>query len=226
MYSADMSGSGWGRGLIVGIGLGTGTLALAVSFGAFAVLHGIAPQLAVLMSLVAFSGSAQFAFVSALSGGLGPAIGAASLINLRFIPMAATTAGVLKGGLVRRSIEAQAVVDGSWAAAHRPDGSIDRELMIAATAVQWPAWVAGTAIGAFLLPSTDTVHVLGLDAIFPAFFGLLLLDILRSQPTLRRLSTASACCTALALLVAPAGVAMLVGCVPSLLAARRPKGER
>ena len=221
-----MTNSSWRQGFTVGIGLATGTFALAVSFGAFAVLHGVSAWLAVLMSLVAFSGSAQFAFVTAMTGGLGPAIGAASLINLRYIPMSASIAGALRGGMVQRSIEAQAVVDGSWAAAHRPDGSIDRELMIAATLVQWPAWVLGTALGAFLLPSTSTVHALGLDAVFPVFFGLLLLDMLRGQPSLRRLTVASACCTALALLVVPAGVAMLVGCIPSILAVRLPVGPR
>jgi len=176
------------------------------------------------MSLVTFSGSAQFAFVAAVAGGLAPALGAASLINLRFVPMAATTADALRGGILRRSLEAQAVVDGSWAAAHRADGTIDRDLLVAATLVQWPAWTAGTAIGAFLLPSTSALHALGLDAVFPVFFALLLVDIVRSQPRTRRLGAASACCTALALLVAPVGISMLAGCLPSLLAARRPGG--
>ncbi len=220
MYDAGMDGSSWRRGLTVGAGLAAGSFALAISFGAFAVLHDVPPWLAVLMSLVTFSGSAQFAFVAAVGGGLGPALGAAALINLRFVPMAATTADALRGGVVQRSLEAQAVVDGSWAAAHRSDGTIDREFLLAATLVQWPAWAAGTAIGAFLLPSTSTLHALGLDAIFPAFFALLLLDLLRTRPGLRSLSAASACCTALALLVVPVGVAMLAGCLPSLLTAR------
>lgn len=221
-----MTGSSWRRGFQVGAGLAVGTGALAVSFGAFAVLHGVAPWLAVLMSLLAFSGSAQFAFVTAMTTGLGPAIGAASLINLRYIPMAATTSAALRGGVIRRSVEAQSVVDGSWAAAHRPDGTIDRELMIAATLVQWPAWAIGTAAGAYLLPSSSTITALGLDAIFPAFFGLLLVDILRTQSALRRLSAMSATITALTLLVAPVGVAMLAGCLPALLAARRPGADQ
>lgn len=221
-----MDGSSWRRGLTVGLGLAAGAFALAISFGAFAVLHDVPPWLAVLMSLLTFSGSAQFAFVAAAGGGIGPALGAAALINLRFVPMAATTSDVLKGGLLRRSLEAQAVVDGSWAAAHRADGTIDREFLLAATLVQWPAWAIGTAIGAYLLPSTSTLRALGLDAIFPAFFALLLLDLLRTRPALRSLSAASACCTALALLVVPVGVAMLAGCLPSILAARSLGRER
>lgn len=213
------------RGLATGAGLAAGSFALAISCGAFAVLHGIPPWLAVVMSQVVFSGSAQFAFITAIAGGGGviPGLGAASLINLRFVPMAASAAPALRGGPLRRSIEAQAVVDGSWAAAQRADGAFDRDLMVAATLVQWPSWVAGTAIGAFLVPSASALHALGLDAAFPAFFALLLLDTLTARPTLRSLSAASACCTCLALLVAPPGVAMLAGCLPCLLANwRRP----
>jgi predicted branched-subunit amino acid permease len=212
------------RGLSAGAGLAAGSFALAISCGAFAVLHGVPPWLAVVMSLVTFSGSAQFAFVTALGGGgVGPGLGAASLINLRFVPMAAATAPALRGGLLRRSLEAQAVVDGSWAAAQRADGGFDRDLMLAATLVQWPSWVAGTAIGALFVPSVATLRALGLDAVFPAFFALLLLDLLTARPALRGVAAASACCAGLALLVVPVGVAMLAGCLPPLLALRRPR---
>lgn len=218
----------WRDGLAVGVGLAAGSFALAISFGAFAALNGVPPWLAVVMSLVTFSGSAQFAFVTAMAGGGGvlSALGAASLINLRFIPMAATTSAALRGGVVRRSLEAQAVVDGSWAAAQRPDGSIDRDVLIPATLVQWPAWAVGTALGAYFLPSTSTLQALGLDAVFPAFFGLLLLDVFRARPELRTTSAASAGCTAAALLVAPAGLAMLAGCIPSIVAGRKIGGRK
>lgn len=209
----------WRKGLAVGTGLAAGSFALAISFGAFAALHGVPPWLAVVMSLVTFSGSAQFAFVTAIAGGGGvlSALAAASMINLRFIPMAATTSAALRGGVVRRTLEAQAVVDGSWAAAQQPDGSIDRDVLIPATLVQWPAWAVGTALGAYFLPSTETLQALGLDAVFLAFFGLLLFDVLRARPKLRTLSVISAGCTAAALLVAPTGLAMLAGCLPAII---------
>jgi predicted branched-subunit amino acid permease len=92
------------------------------------------------------------------------------------------------------------VVDGSWVAAQRPDGSFDRSTLMAATLVQWPAWVAGTAIGALAVPSPDFVDRTGLDVVFPAFFLVLLLESLIAAP--RRLVP-----------VALAGVAVAgVGC--------------
>ena len=77
-----------------------------MSFGAYAVTHGWPAGLTILMSLVVFSGSAQFAIVTAFAGGgLGPALVSASLINLRFVPMAAATSTSLRGSRWRRALE-------------------------------------------------------------------------------------------------------------------------
>ena len=131
--------------------------------------QGWPPLATIIMSAVVLSGSAQFAFITALSGGAGllTGIGAASLMNLRFVPMAAASARSLHGGRIRRAFEGQTVVDGSWVPAQRPDGSTDREMMIAATFVQWPAWILGTAAGALLVPSAEFLHRFGLDVDLP-----------------------------------------------------------
>ena len=216
--------TGWRAGLGVGAGLATGAFALAVSFGAFAVTHGWPAGLTILMSLVVFSGSAQFALVTTLSGGLLPALASATLMNLRFVPMAAATAGSLRGGRFRRALEGQAVVDGSWVSARRRDGTTDREKMLAASLVQWPAWVAGTAVGALIVPSTGFIEAAGLDLIFPGFFLVLLLDSLAGSPRLLPLTLAAASIAALACRFLPTGVALLLGSVAALSALRRPAG--
>ncbi|GAA3454664.1 AzlC family ABC transporter permease [Dactylosporangium matsuzakiense] len=180
-----MKNTGWSQGLRVGVGLAAGSFLLAVGFGAFAVTHGWPAWLAIAMSAVVFSGSAQFALVTALAGGgLGPALASAALMNLRFVPMAAATAPFLPGGPLRRAVQGQAVVDGSWVAAQRPGGGLDRQLMFGATLAQWPAWILGTALGALLVPGGTALRDLGLDIIFPGFFGLLLYDALRANPRL------------------------------------------
>ena len=178
---------------------------------------------AIVMSAVVFSGSAQFAFVTALSGGAGllTGIGAGALMNLRFLPMAAASASSLHGGRLRRALEGQTVVDGSWVAAQRPDGSTDRELMVAATALQWPAWVLGTAVGALLVPSAEFVVTFGLDVVFPCFFLLLLLEALRSRQDHRWVTLAAAGIASLSVLVLPVGVALLASASATLLAVVR-----
>jgi predicted branched-subunit amino acid permease len=204
--------SGWRGGFQVGASLATGAFALAVSFGAFATLHGWPPLAVIAMSVVVFSGSAQFALVTSMAGGGGLTTGltAAALINTRFIPMAAATASSLRGSRLRRAVEGQAVVDGSWVSAQRPEGGVDREKMIGATLVQWPAWILGTAIGAIFVPSTEFIHAAGLDLIFPCFFLLLLLDALHSRPDHRLVAAAAVVIAAGASAVLPPGVALLL----------------
>ena len=209
---------GWREGLKVGVGLAVGGFALAVSFGAFAVLHGWPPWVAILASAVTFSGSAQFALATALAGGGGAltAVLSAALINLRFVPMAAATARYLNGGRLQRALEGQSVVDGSWVAAQRPDGSLDRTKMFGATLVQWPAWVLGTAVGALLVPSTEFARTYGLDVIFPGFFALLLLDTLRARPGIVPLAVLAAVLAGVACIFVPPGVALLAGALAAL----------
>ena len=213
---------GWRGGFQVGVGLGVGAFALALSFGAFAVRNGWPPWLAVLASTVTFSGSAQFALATALAGGGGvvSAVVSATLINLRFVPMGAATARHLHGGRLQRALEGQSVVDGSWVAAQRPDGTMDRTKLFGATLVQWPAWILGTACGALLVPSTEFARTYGLDVIFPGFFALLLFDALRARPRSIPLAVLATVLAGAACLVVPPGVALrtaALAAVPALL---------
>lgn len=210
---------GWRAGFRVGVTLALATGALGISFGAYAALAGWPAVASVVMSTVVFSGSAQFAFVKATAdgGGLLVALGAAALMNLRFVPMAAAAARSLRGGRIRRAFEGQTVVDGSWVAAQRADGTTDREMMMGATLVQGAAWVTGTAVGALLVPSADLLYRLGLDVVFPCFFLLLLLEAARSRPDDRWVALVAAAIAGLALLAVPVGVALLLSAAASLV---------
>ncbi|MFI9809150.1 AzlC family ABC transporter permease [Streptomyces sp. NPDC052301] len=168
-------------GLSTGSGLAAAPFLLAISFGALTQAQGWGPVAPVICSLVVFSGSAQFAMVATLGAG-GDALAtviAAALVNSRYVPMGIAIAGDLRGGRLRRALEGQAVVDGSWAAAHLGGGRFDRSLLLGATVVQWPVWVAGTAIGVAVAPDPGLLYTLGLDALTPALFAVLLLDELR-----------------------------------------------
>ena len=213
------SEGGWRAGFRIGVTLAFATAALGVSFGAYAALAGWPAIASILMSMVVFSGSAQFAYITATADGgsilLG--LGAAALMNLRFVPMAAASARSLHGGRLRRAVEGQAVVDGSWVAAQRADGTTDREKMIAATLVQGAAWISGTAVGALLVPSADLLYRLGLDIVFPCFFLLLLMESMRSRPSDRWVALVAAAIAGLALIAVPVGVALLLSAAASLV---------
>src|SRR6266536_5871467 len=85
-------------GLGVGVGLGAASFVLAVTFGAMVRAQGWGIAAPLVCSAIVFSGSAQFALASALSGGgVVPAVTAAGLINARFLPMGVSVAASLRG---------------------------------------------------------------------------------------------------------------------------------
>jgi 4-azaleucine resistance transporter AzlC len=175
------------RGFKAGLVFALPTLALGASFGVLAQpLMG--SWTTVLMSVFVFSGAAQFASVSALLAGSGvtSAVSAGLLVNARFLPMGIALAPALRGGVLRRGAEGQAMVDASWALANRGDGTFDRELLIGATIPQAACWWIGTALGAFGGALIGDPQALGLDAMFPAFYlGLLVeeMDLRATYPT-------------------------------------------
>nr|CEL20811.1 putative branched-chain amino acid permease [Kibdelosporangium sp. MJ126-NF4]CTQ98384.1 putative branched-chain amino acid permease [Kibdelosporangium sp. MJ126-NF4] len=206
----------------VGLGMGVPTFVMGVTFGALTHSLGWGTLAPVVCSLLVFSGSAQFAMVTSLAsgGGVGLAVGAAAMINARFLPMGIAVASDLKGGRLRRALEGQAVVDASWAAAHRGDGRYDRKKMIAATLVQAPAWVLGTLLGALTAPSTEIIHRFGFDVVFPAFFLILLIDELRTSARARQVALIAAGLAAGLALVVPAGLAIVGSGAAALIGLR------
>lgn len=209
-------------GMRVGAGLAAASFVLALTFGAAARDHDWSLTATVLASVLIFSGSAQFALLTALagSGAAAPAIVAAILINARYLPMGLAVGPSLSGGRLRRTLQGQAVVDGSFVAAHLGQGRFDRHRLIGATVVQWPAWVAGTVLGAVAAPPADLAHRLGLDVVFPAFFLLLLLDELRTSRSGYAAAALGAVVAAVLLWWVPPGIALLAATTGALIALR------
>ena len=162
-------------GVRAGLPLVVPTLAVGISFGVLAepVMGTVAP---IVMSVVVFAGSAQFAALSVLAagGGAPAAITAGLLMNTRFLPMGFGVAPALRGGPLQRAAEGQAVVDASWAIASRGGGHFDRGLLLGSTIPQAVGWMGGTAIGAIAGSALSEPERFGIDAIFPAFFLALL----------------------------------------------------
>ena len=219
--SSDEPDRSFRDGARAGLPYAGASAALSLSFGVVATDAGLPAVAAVLMSAVVFAGSAQFAAIGILAsgGGLGAAVGAAALMNSRFVPMGFAVGPSLRGSRLRRAVEGQAVVDSSWVMAQRGDGRFDRAYLFGHTSVQYVAWVVGTLAGV-VLPGLDA-RALGLDAVFPAFFLSLLVGELRDG---RRVRVAlGAAVLALALVpVAPPGVPVLAASAAALVGLRRP----
>jgi 4-azaleucine resistance transporter AzlC len=171
------------EGMKAGVGFALAAFVVGISFGVLAepVMGPVAP---IVMSVVVFAGAAQFGATAVLAAGGDAltAIVAGTMLNARFLPMGLAAATSLRGGRIRRVAEGQAVVDASWALAMRGEGGFDRELMLGATIPQYPAWIAGTAVGVLGGGALGDPEALGLDAVFPAFFlGLLAAELGRPR---------------------------------------------
>jgi 4-azaleucine resistance transporter AzlC len=195
---------------------------LALSFGVLAREAGFSALGAMVMSAIVFAGSAQFAAISiiAAGGGVGAAIGAAALMNSRFLPMGIALAPSLQGSALRRALQGQAVVDASWAMANQGEGRFDRHFLFGASAVQYVTWLGGTAVGAFGGDALGDPRTLGLDAIFPAFFLALLLPELRDARS-RGVALAGALIALALVPVAPPGVPVLAASAAALAGLKR-----
>jgi 4-azaleucine resistance transporter AzlC len=205
-------------GARAGLPFALATFVVGVSFGVLARSLGWGTLAPIVFSIIAFSGSAQFAVAAVLGAGGGAvaAIMAAVLLNARFGPMGLAVAPYLKGGPLRRALEGQAVVDSSWALASRGGGRFDREFMIGATIPQGVGWIAGTAIGVLGGNLIGDPERLGLDVIFPAFFLALLAEELRNRREVAVALIASALALALVPFVPP-GVPVIAASAAALL---------
>jgi predicted branched-subunit amino acid permease len=174
------------------------------------------------MSTTTFAGSAQFAVASVLStgGGLAAACVAAILLNARYAPIGMSVADALSPSRLRRVLEAQLVVDESWALSNRGGGRFDRRILIGAGAVLYLAWVGGTALGILGGNLIGDPEKLGMDAAFPALFLALLVGQIRS----RQAALAAALGGAIALVTIPfarPGIPLIAACVACLVGWRR-----
>ena len=197
------------------------TLLGGVSFGVLAqpIMGSVAP---VVMSLIVFSGAAQFAALTVLTAGGGAvaAIAAGMLMNGRWLPMGLAVGPFLTGGPLKRAAQSLALVDASFALSSRGDGTYDRGVLIGATIPQAAAWVGGTLIGVLSGPLLGDPAALGLDAMFPAFFAVLLAAEARGR--LPRAAAATGAVIALALTpFAPPGVPVLAAVCAALIGLRR-----
>lgn len=158
----------------------------AASFAVLAPAAGFSTIQTVVMSATTFAGSAQFAAISILGtgGSVAAAVVAAVLLNARYAPISVTVADQFHGNPLRRLLEAQFIVDESWALSRGPDGRYDRRLLLGAGVLMYCTWVGGTALGTLLGEALGDPKRYGLDAAFPALFLALLVTQVRTRPAL------------------------------------------
>jgi 4-azaleucine resistance transporter AzlC len=209
-------------GIRLALPLGVAVLAFGISFGVLARQAGMGSLAPFVMSTTTFAGSAQFAVASVLStgGGLAAACVAAILLNARYAPIGMSVADALSTRRLKRVLEAQLVVDESWALSNQGGGRFDRRILIGAGALLYVAWVGGTALGIIGGNLVGDPEKLGMDAAFPALFLALLVGQIRS----RQAALAAALGGAIALAATPfakPGIPLIAAVAACLVGWRR-----
>jgi 4-azaleucine resistance transporter AzlC len=199
------------------------TVALfGVSFGVLARAADLGVIAPIVMSATTFAGSSQFAVVSILDegGGLAAAIVAALLLNARYAAIGVSVAPLFRGTRLRRLVEAQLIVDESWALSARPDGTFDRRILLGAGLMLYVGWVLGTALGVLGGGFLGDPERLGLDAAFPALFLALLVGQLRT-PRAVAAAVAGGSIALVLLPFTPPGVPIIAAVLGCLVGLRR-----
>ncbi len=211
----------WPEGLRASLPTVIPTAAVAISFGLLA-----APALGVpatvAMSMVVWSGTAQFAALSVLTSGGGTVLAAATglLANARFVPMGFAIAPSVRGGTRRRLTTGALLADASFAIGHREHGRFDIDALRWAAPAQWTAWLSGTVIGAFGAGFVGDPDRFGFDVLFPIFYLSLLLPAVRDRQS-QVVAVLAAVITLVLTPLAPVGVPVLVAATAALLGLRR-----
>jgi 4-azaleucine resistance transporter AzlC len=202
--------------------IGVAAFAFALSFGVLARTAGMGWTAPLVMSATTFAGSAQFAVASLLhdGGAAAAAIGAAVMLNARYVPIGISVASSFEGPAWRRLLQSQLVVDESWAVALKRRGGFDVRVLLGAGGLLYVMWVSGTGVGLLVGNAIGDANRLGLDAAFPALF----LALLVPQLVGARWVAAAVLGAAIALVLipfAPAGVPIVAGAGACLLGWKR-----
>lgn len=209
------------RALSLGAGPAVAVGLFGVAFGVLAVEVGLTPLQAVVMSALTFVGSAQYAAISVLPGGgvIAAGLSGASL-NLRYLFLGASVAESLSGGRGRRGLLAQLVIEESWAIGAEPGGGFSQRRILVSGLLVYVAWVGGTLLGTLGALNVADIDRLGIDAVFPMLFFLLLTDQLGSRARIAVAALAGVVALVVGLvlstsaaLVAVIGLALVAGTV-------------
>lgn len=208
----------------LGIGLATG--AYAVSYGVLAIDAGLSVAQACAMSALVFTGASQFAVVGVLGagGGAAAALAPALLLAARNAVYGFALVPVLRGGRLRRALQAQLVIDESTAMARAQDEPrAARQAFLATGLSIFVCWNLGTLAGALAGGGLGDPRSYGLDVMFPAAFLALLAPQLR-LPGAPVAAVAGAVIAVVLLPLTPAGlpiVAAVLGVLPAMVTLRR-----
>ncbi|MFC3676695.1 AzlC family ABC transporter permease [Ferrovibrio xuzhouensis] len=184
--AASFTRAGVWHGMKLTLPYSISALPFGLAFGAAAVAAGMTPGAAVLMSALAFAGSAQFAVLSLWASPL-PVLAIALttlLVNARHIVMGAALQPFTRGLPGRLVLPlAGGMTDGGFAITLQTmmRGQRDFGVLAGTIIMQWPVWVGGTALGAVIGATGLAAKAWGLDVLIAAVFATAVIGLYRGR---------------------------------------------
>lgn len=203
----------------LGVGIGVGLY--GVSFGAVATASGLSVAHACVLSLLAFTGASQFAYVGVIAAGGAPLTGALTSVLLggRNLFYGISLASALSVTGWRRWATAHLVIDESTAMAIARDTAHQSRLAFYWTGLTiFTLWNLSTLVGALAGNALGDPRDIGLDAVVAAAFLGLLWPRLDSWTSRLVALAASAFALALVPLTSP-GLPIVIGGLAAVLLA-------
>jgi predicted branched-subunit amino acid permease len=199
----------------IGVGIATG--AYGLSFGALSKAAGLSVLQTCLLSLVAFTGASEFAFVGAVANPVA-ATTSALLLGLRNGFYSLRTRGIVGGGRVSKVLAAEWTIDETTAMSiGQSDPELARVAFWATGVSVYVFWNLATLIGAVGAAHLGSPQSLGLDAAEPAAFLALLAPRLTDRRT-AGLAVIGAAVTLAATPLTKVGVPILLAAVVAVAA--------
>ena len=205
----------------VGIGVYAG--AFGVTFGAIAIASGLTVFQALLMSVVAYTGASQFAFVGVIAAGGSPLAGlsAALLLGTRNMFYGVPVTQVVQPRGLQRLWTAHFVIDETTAmAVAQRDSRAGRYAFWATGVSLYSLWTVGTLAGALIGSGINTA-AFGLSAAAPAIFLALLWPQL-SRDGAATVAIVAALVTLVLIPLTPPGVPILAAAVVAVVVGATP----
>jgi predicted branched-subunit amino acid permease len=190
------------------------TVLIGASFGVAASTAGWGDLAPVVMSVIVFSGAAQFTLLTVLvaGGSIITAIAAATLITLRFLALGLAIGPSIRGSALRRAAVGWTTTDASIVLARTGEARYGPRRLVGSFLPQFAGWTIGTWAGVVVGGRIPDPERYGLDALFPAFFCVLLAGELRDPAA--RVSAAVAALIAVVLIpIAPPGLPVIAACL-------------
>lgn len=159
---------------------------VGISFGAIAVSGGLPLWFPIALSILVFSGGAQFATVGVLLAGGDPLTAAATglALNGRLVAYGFTVSEVLGQGWMARLLGSHFILDESVAfAMKQTDPDTKRAAFWACGIMIFLVWNLAVLAGALAGKSIGSASSFGLDAAFPALLFALVLPALSNKTT-------------------------------------------